>query len=90
MIHEVFTVRDAKAEFFSPPFYHANREVALRMFKDVVNNKETRLYNNPEDYDLYYLGQWDDNSGKYLSLLDSPEHLVKATQLKRSPSVTDV
>ncbi len=32
----------------------------------------------PEDYDLYYIGEYDDQTGKIESL-QSPQHVVKAT-----------
>lgn len=35
----------------------------------------------PDDYDLYYIGKYDDSSGK-IEPLDTPQHVVKAIQLK--------
>lgn len=80
MIQKLYSVRDSKAGIFHPPFPQKTHGEAERTFASTVRNKDTSLHAYPDDYDLYYLGEFDDNSGK-MDLLDSPQHVVKAVQL---------
>jgi len=82
MIKKMYAIRDAKAEAFLNPWFKVTHGEAERDFNAAVNNEETTLAKYPEDFDLYYLGDYDDNSGK-LKSLDSPQHIVKAVQLVR-------
>lgn len=67
MIHFVVSVRDRAAEVFNRPFFVPHRGVAVRDFTDEVNRDDSQnaLNRHPDDFDLYLLGQFDDNSGVY-------------------------
>ena len=80
MIHKLYSIRDSKSEHFLQPILQKTHGEAERTFKDLANNKETTVSRNPEDYDLYYLGEFNDITGKYESL-DTPQHIIKAVQL---------
>lgn len=77
---KIYSLRDSKSEIFNVPFYKLTHGEAERDFRSLVNDEKSMVHKYPEDYDLYYLGEYDDNSGKMTSL-DSPMHLVKAVQL---------
>jgi len=79
MLFEVYSIRDAGAEFYGAPFYTRAKGQALRDFSRVVQDPQTVLHANPEQYDLYYLGRFDDNSGKH-DLLPTPQHVSKAIE----------
>ena len=83
MVFKAYSIRDAKAEVFNPPFYKHTHGEAERDFKKLVNENNSFINQFPEDFDLYYIGQFDDNTGKFQPL-DSPEHQIKAIQLKNS------
>lgn len=59
----VFTIQDKKSAAHLPPFYCVNRDVALRHFKNAANDKQTEIGRNPEDFNLYLIGEFDDNTG---------------------------
>ena len=80
MLSKVYSVRDKKTEMFNPPFYQATHGEAERSFHRLVNDPKTNINQFPEDYDLYYLGEFDDNKGQLISM-DSPVHVVQALQL---------
>lgn len=80
MNHKVYSVRDSKGEAYLPPFLQKTHGEAERSFKDLANNKDTFIAKYPEDYDLYWLGEFDDQSGKYMPL-DTPQHMIKAIQV---------
>lgn len=80
MTQKIYSVRDAKTEFFSPPFLAHTHGEAERNFKQACNDEQSKITKFPEDYDLYYLGDYDDNTGK-MAPIDTPQHIVKAVQL---------
>lgn len=77
----MFTVRDSKTGAYERPFFDHTKESAIRSFKIAVNKSDLMFAQFAEDYDLYYLGDFDDRSGK-LTPVDTPQHIVKAIQLK--------
>lgn len=81
MILKAFSIRDAKAQIFHPPWYKTTHGEAERDFRTTVNDSKTTLNQYPEDFDLYYIGEYDDNSGKFQSL-DTPQHVLKAVSCK--------
>lgn len=61
----IFTVYDTKAAIYGQPFYAVTDGIALRMFSDAVNNNspDNALNRYPEDFTLYYIGEFDDATG---------------------------
>lgn len=80
MVLKMFSIRDAKSELFNIPFMKATEGEAERDFRSVVNDEKSFPHKYPEDFDLYHLGTYDDNTGK-VEPLDTPRHMVKAIQL---------
>lgn len=78
---KLYSIRDAKGDQFSPPFPANTHGEAEREFKTNVNNPQSRINPYPEDYDLYYLGEYDTVTGK-LDPIDSPQHIIKGIQVK--------
>lgn len=72
MIYDVFSIFDDKAEAFLPPFILPNQNMAKRVFADCVNSDTHQFGNNPADYTLFRLGQFDDSTGQFL--LDRTKH----------------
>lgn len=83
MILIVCAVRDAAAGNFMRPFYLVSEGMAVRSFQDEVNRQadDNLMYAHPEDFELFKLGSWDDNSGEF-DLLKVPKSLATAKQLK--------
>jgi len=77
MLHELYSIRDSKTEVFGQPFQQKTRQEAERTFVSLSNDQTTFIGKYPEDYDLFFLGQYDDNTGKF-KLTDSPTHVLKA------------
>lgn len=80
MIRKLFTIRDSKAEIYNASFQAHTHGEAERNFKRLANDTKTSIGQNPEDFDLYYLGTFDDIAGKH-DLLQTPQHVVKALNL---------
>lgn len=81
MTHKIFTIRDTKAEMYNTPFFQKSVGEAERNFKTLVNDSKSTVSQYPEDFDLYYIGDYDDLTGK-INELPAPSHVAKAVQLK--------
>lgn len=77
----MFAIRDSKTMVFGNPIFSVNDQTMMRAIINISLDEEHPIGKNPEDYDLYKLGTFDDNSGK-CELLDSPEHLQKVLVMR--------
>jgi len=77
MILKVFSIRDAKAEIFNPPFFKKTHGEAERDFHQLCKDDKSMPAQYPEDYDLYYVGTYDDQTG-LIQCLSTPQHVTKA------------
>lgn len=80
---KMFSVFDAKAAFFGNPWYDQSEASAIRNFSDAVNdgsNPNNQWFKHPEDFSLFYLGEFDNEIGKFR--LITPENLVTASALR--------
>lgn len=80
---KAYCIRDSKAEVFNTPFFQKTHGEAERSFKTLATDGTSMVSKYPTDYDLYYLGEYDDNSGKLIPL-DTPQHVTKAVQVNDS------
>lgn len=65
MMHSLFTVYDSKAAAYLPPFTSQNEGTAVRSIMATLRNSEHPFALNPEDFTLFYLGDFDDQTGLY-------------------------
>nr|QJB19301.1 MAG: nonstructural protein [Microvirus sp.] len=77
------SVKDRAAQAYGRPMFVPSTGVAIRSFSDEVNRQdnENQLYNHPDDFDLYELGEFDDNTGLF-SLHEQPKLLTLGKQVK--------
>lgn len=80
MKHAVCAVKDRAVDAYNRPIYVPTIGVAIRSFTDEVNRKDSELSNHPEDYDLYELGVWDDQTAIYTSL-ETPRVITRAQDI---------
>ena len=81
----ICTVKDRAADAYGRPMFVPSAGVAIRSFSDEINrnNADNQLFNHPDDFDLYELGEFDDNSGLF-SLHEQPKLLSLGNQVKIS------
>lgn len=82
MLSQVMSVRDAKTDIFSQPMFFVTKGVAIRAFMDEVQRQGSDVAKHPEDFSLWYLGVFDDQSGAFQGL-PAPERLTLAIDLKK-------
>lgn len=80
LVLKMYSVRDSKTEVFNSPFFNHTHGEAERNFRTLVNDEKSQPGMYPQDYDLYYLGEYDDQTGKLVPL-DSPQHIIQAIHL---------
>lgn len=83
MIKKVYSIRDAKGELFNDPWFAHTHGDAERTFTRLVKDEKTTIHQFPEDYDLYFLGEFDDQRGVY-NCLETPQHIIKAAFLQNA------
>jgi len=77
---KLFIIRDSKGGYFGNPLVQHSHAEAERTFKKLALDQKTDISQFPEDFDLYFIGDYDNVTGK-LSALDTPHHMIKATQV---------
>lgn len=87
MMLKIYSIRDSKTQTFNTPFYQKTHGEAERNFSKAVTDSKTTISQYPEDFDLYYLGEYNDNEGKH-SPLDTPQHIAKGVQYSETQKST--
>ena len=76
---KAYSIYDNKAAIYLPPFYNTNDQVAIRTFTDILQNPNTPMNRHPEDYSIYHVGYFNEETG---SLDGCPkEHFIDATTI---------
>lgn len=89
MKHVVHTVFDRATCAYLPPFYEQTMASARRAFAAAVNKPDHPFNQNPQDYILFYLGEFDDGTGEFL-LNKAPENqgvAVEFVEEKHQPGL---
>lgn len=79
MVVRMYAIFDEKGQMYSSPFCLAHDSQAIRAFGDTACDATSRINKHPDDYRLYWLGTFDDCSGR-VEGLSVPEFLVKASE----------
>lgn len=88
---KAFSIRDQKSEVFNTPFFQKTHGEAERSFRELVTDQKSMVHKYPEDYDLYFIGTYNDQTG-LIKPLDTPQHMLKAVQIKtqQTPNVSEL
>lgn len=77
-----FSVHDQAAAAFLRPFFTKTRGQAVRGFSDAVNDAKHEFHAHPEDYTLFYIGEFDEDKGELKASV--PESLGNALTFMES------
>lgn len=77
---KMFTVYDEQQKVFAKPMFFHQRGEVVRAVQDEVKNPESMLSKHPNDYRLYYLGEFDNLTGMVTGL-DIPELVCPVSDL---------
>lgn len=78
----MISVKDRALNAFMRPFFAQTKNQAIRMFTDEINRKDSEMGGHPDDYDLWYLGTWDDETGCIEGTGESHEQLALGKNAK--------
>lgn len=82
----VLAVFDKCANTFGRPFYAPNTPAATRSLRSEVNNPQAgTIYTDPQDFALYELGSFDDQSGTF-NLLQPPANVINSLDVLKQSS----
>jgi hypothetical protein len=65
-IHIIVSVKDRAIDAYGRPFVVPTTGAAIRSFTDETNRSDSEMYKHPEDYDLYEMGTFCDQTGTFL------------------------
>lgn len=75
---KIFALNDSKLGEFGQPFFFTAPGQAVRFLQDLTKDPKTTVNQHPEDFRLYYLGNYHPNTGTFEGLA-TPEYLAKAS-----------
>lgn len=58
-----FAMYDSVARVYTPPFYMASPNVAVRAFALAANTPDSKVGQHASDFTLFQLGEFDDETG---------------------------
>lgn len=64
---KIFAVYDSKLAAYFHPFYCPHEAIAKRSFSATANDPQSQIHAHPADFTLFELGEWDDDTGKFLN-----------------------
>jgi len=84
MIKVVCAVMDSASGLFGQPFFVPATAAAVRGFSDAVGKAEDQsdLTKHPEDFTLFELGSFDDETGKFVNVPE-PRQLLRGKDVSR-------
>jgi len=82
MFLNAYSIYDVKAGIFSQPYFSVNNAAAVRAFAQVANDPGNQIAVNPEDYVLYKVGTFNDQTGD-LNQEHTIERLANGFEVKR-------
>lgn len=77
MKKSVCVVLDTVGGIFGNPFFTTNKHTGIRDFQHAARDPNSAIFKSPDDYSLFYLGEFDDNACTF-DLLPSPERIARA------------
>lgn len=78
MIKKLYAVKDVKSGLFNAPIMFVTKGEAIRSFSMAANDKQTTVGKWAQDFALYELGEYNEESAKITSY-DTPYHLGNAS-----------
>jgi hypothetical protein len=81
---KMYVIYDSKAKVYNKPFFMLNDSIAIRAVTDLANDLSTDVGRHPEDFILFSIGEYDDES----ATLDPipPQVLARAHELQNLES----
>lgn len=81
----VCAVFDSAVQAYGRPMFVPTRGAAVRSFTDEVNRKDENnpLYRHPDDFELRFLGEFEDSYGRFDKLQEGGQVLARAKDVRQ-------
>lgn len=82
MILIAVAIRDQAVAAFNRPWFMSTRNAAIRAFGEACQdqNPQNGLRNHPDDFALFELGEFDDQTGVLKPLAEGPKQIALARE----------
>ena len=77
---KMYAVYDKKAKAYMTPFFQHNNAMAQRAFEGSCKNPDSMMKSHPEDFSLWYLGEFEDTTGE-IGNDYGPENICDAVKI---------
>lgn len=78
MKRSILAVHDVISGVYGNPFFSINKNVGIRDFHFAAQDMSTSIGQSPDDYSLYYLGEFDDVLGTF-ELVNPMQKIARAS-----------
>ncbi len=79
---QIVAVRDIVSNAYSQPQFALHIGQAKRAFGDQCRSNEGDMGRHPEDFEIWHLGEFDDNTGQF-ELLETPVQIDVGSNYRR-------
>jgi len=86
---KLFSVFDKASMFYNSPIVCTHKNQALRIFESAFRAKDSDFQKYPNDYDLYYMGDYDEITGTFHQPQDCPRLEINGLQMIRNIETLD-
>lgn len=76
---KILSIYDKATRCYMRPFFCVTLSHGTRLFSDLLTEPNHEVSRHPEDYSLFYIGEWDDQTGSIVSV--PAEHICNAHEL---------
>lgn len=77
---KMYAIYDKKLEAYMQPFFGQSNGAAIRAFGDSVKEQGSPANKHPEDYNLHFIGEFDEDVGTLIQPKDFPQQIATAQQ----------
>lgn len=88
MVLRIYTILDVKAAVHHIPMFSHNDAAVKRILSRTFSDEKTMYSWTPEDYQIFCLGEYDDESGKITTSL-TKEFICLGSDLVRKEKIND-
>lgn len=79
---KMFSIYDEAAKFFGPPISAPNAEMIRRTVRQMVaDGVQVPFLQYPDEFVVYFVGEFDEDSGCVTGLDSPPERIAKISEL---------
>jgi len=79
----VYSIKDNKVGTYGMPFFSPNEVQATRNFARSCHDTNVQISIFPSDFDLFYLGSFDDTTGKFFQDERHPQFIIGGMSAKK-------